>query len=303
MQKVVEKSKTRAIVLTIAAVFFVLLVLVPLTFALFSTTTFGNVALIPVDGVITADGSSYFGRSTVSSQDIVGFLEEANDNIQIKAIVLEINSPGGSPVAADEIATAIKKSNKPVIALIREVGASGGYWIASATSYIIANKMSITGSIGVTSSYLEFSGLMEKYGVGYERLIAGKYKDLGTPFKKLSAEETEILNKKLATLHTFFIQEIAHNRHLQESDVRNLATGEFYLGSEALQLGLVDELGDKHTAEEYLKQQYQLKDISYARYEPKVGFLGLLRGVLSDFSFDAGEGFGSIFLQQQKILT
>ena len=89
------------------------------------------------------------------------------ENKDIKAIVLEINSPGGSAVASDEIASAVKKSNKPTVAVIREAGASGGYWIASSTDHIIANRMSITGSIGVISSYLEFSGLIEKYWVGW----------------------------------------------------------------------------------------------------------------------------------------
>ena len=108
---------------------------------------------------------------------------------------MEINSPGGSAVASDEIATAVKNAKKPVISLIREVGASGGYWVASASDYIIANRMSITGSIGVISSYLEFSGLMEKYGVGYERLVAGENKDLLTPYKKLEADQKALVQK------------------------------------------------------------------------------------------------------------
>ncbi|MBT5924903.1 S49 family peptidase, partial [Candidatus Woesearchaeota archaeon] len=190
MKKVVKKqSRAIPILLTIAAVIFVIFVLLPVTFALFDGDKMGNVAIIPIEGIITANGASYLGGNTISSQDIVSFIEDADAKSQIKIIVLEINSPGGSPVASDEIAVAIKRTEKPVIALIREVGASGGYWIASATDHIIANRMSITGSIGVISSYLEFSGLMEEYGVGYEQLTAGQFKDMGTPFKKLQDEE------------------------------------------------------------------------------------------------------------------
>src|SRR3989338_5143582 len=205
----------------------------------------GNVALIPIEGVITTDGMQYFGQPTASSKRIIDFIKEANENSQIKAIVLEINSPGGSAVASDEIATVVKSIDKPVVAYIREIGASGGYWIASSTDYIVVQKMAITGSIGVISSYLEFSGLMEEYGVGYERLVAGKYKDVGTPFRKLQNDEKSILQGKLNLIHGFFIEEIAANRDLPVEKVKGIATGEFYLGREALNLGLLDQEGDK----------------------------------------------------------
>jgi protease-4 len=198
-------------------------------------------------------------------------------------------------VASDESATAIKQAEKPVIALIREAGASGGYWVASAADYIIANRMSITGSIGVLSSYLEFSGLMDKYGVSYERLVAGKYKDIGSPFAPLSEEERRILQGKLDKIHDFFIEEIAANRKLESSKVRELATGEFFLGVEALELGLVDELGEISTVEEYLKQTYGLTTVDYVLYEKKAGLLDLLSSVAADFSFSLGQGMGAVF--------
>jgi len=249
-----------------------------------SKVTLGNVALIPIVGQITVDGTAALGSRTVSSEDIVAFITEADANPQVKAIVLEINSPGGSAVASDEIAAALKKTEKPVVALIREVGASGGYWVASAADYVVANRMSITGSIGVISSYLEFSGLMEKYGVGYERLIVGERKDLGTPFRELSTEERKIMERKLAHIHNFFIEEIAENRRLPKEKVKEMATGEFFLGVEALPLGLVDELGNLDAVEEYLKQQ-GLTRIDYIRYEKKASFVESLAGVWQDLDF------------------
>src|SRR3989338_10593850 len=99
---------------------------------------------------------------------------------------------------------------------------------------------------------------MDKYGVGYERLVAGEVKDAGTPFRQLNNKERDLLQQKLNTIHDFFIQEVATNRKLSESSVRTIATGEFYLGVEALELGLVDELGDKNTVEEYIKKTYGL---------------------------------------------
>ncbi len=295
-----KKSRVKPILLTILAVLFTLFIIIPLLFSLFSSRSpLGNVARIPIQGVITGDGKSSLGQDTVSSSDIVQFIADAEKNPSVKVILLEINSPGGSAVASDEIAAAAKRAEKPVIAVIREVGASGGYWIASAADHVIAHRMSITGSIGVISSYLEFSGLMERYGVNYERLVAGNLKDAGTPFQELNAAERDLLQQKLNTIHDFFIQEVAANRGLPESSVRKIATGEFFLGVEALDLGLVDELGDKNTAEEYIKNMYGLDEIEYAVYEPSKGLFDLLSGVFSDFSFHLGQGMGASFQQQE----
>src|SRR3989338_8744063 len=297
MKKAGTKSRTKAILLTILTLAFILFILLPISLSIFDGSKIGNVALIPIEGVITGDGGSYLRQSTTSSKTIVEFIEDAEKDAQIQAIVLEINSPGGSAVASDEIATAIKKSTKPTVALIREAGASGGYWIASATNHIIANRMSITGSIGVISSYLEFSGLMEKYGVGYEQLTAGKYKDMGVPYRKLQDEEKSIFQSKLNTIHRFFKEEIAENRKLSEEAVEQLATGEFFLGVEAFSLGLVDELGDKTAVEEYLKTVHGLESVDYVEYRREVGFFELFTGVFSGFSFSMGEGFASLLLR------
>ncbi|MFH1275702.1 MAG: signal peptide peptidase SppA [Candidatus Woesearchaeota archaeon] len=301
MKKVVKKNKLRYILLTVLALIFILFVLLPITFSLLETPS-GNVALIPLEGVITSNGGSYLGESTISSKDIVKFIEEADENNQIKVIVLEINSPGGTPVGSDEIATAIKKTEKPVISVIRETGASGAYWIASSSDYIIANKMSITGSIGVVSSYLEFSGLMEKYGVGYERLIAGEYKDIGVPYRKLTVKEEQKMQNLLDKLHDFFIEEVAINRNMEINEIKKLATGEVFLGIEALDLGLVDELGDLSTAEDYIKENYNLTEIGFVTYAKETGFLGSLLGLTNSFSYNIGEGLGSVFVKRENLI-
>lgn len=273
---------------------FVILCSIPFCMIGATSTTNGNVALIKIDGVITSGGdSSYFGSSTISSTDIINFIEDAEEDSMIEAIVIEINSPGGSAVASDEIATVIKKSSKPTVSVIRELGASGGYWIASATDYIVANRMSITGSIGVISSYLEFSGLMENYGVSYQRLVAGDNKDMGSPYRELTEEEETILQNKLDVIHDYFILEIVENRDLTEEEVRTLATGEFFLGVEAYQSGLVDALGDRETAEQYLVSNYGFEEISYFAYEEEVGLAEIFGFAYSDFALSVGEGIGN----------
>ncbi len=297
-----KRSKFRSILLTISAVFFILFFIVPITLSIFDGSKYGNVALIPIEGMITGNGVKNLGQTTVSSKDIIKHVENANENQQVKVIVLEINSPGGSAVASDEISAAVKKSEKPVISQIREVGASGGYWIASATEQIIANRMSITGSIGVISSYIEFSDLMKEYGIGHQRMVAGKYKDIGTPLRKLKEEEEKLLQKKINRIHEYFIEEISNNRGLEKDQVKKIATGEFYLGIEALNLGLVDQLGDKETVNEYLKSKHNIEDVDYVVYQKEAGFLDILSGVFSNFFFNIGEGFGSILTKQQNQL-
>ncbi|MBI2125677.1 signal peptide peptidase SppA [Candidatus Woesearchaeota archaeon] len=301
MKKRMDRSRLKLVLITIGSVLFVLFVIIPVLFSLFDGPRLGNVALIPIEGAITGNGAQSFGASSASSKDLVEFIEAAEDNPQVKVLLLEINSPGGSAVASDEVAAAVKKVDKPVVALIREAGASGAYWIASASDHIIANRMSITGSIGVLSSYLEFSGLMEDYNVTYQRLVAGENKDMGTPFKKLSEQERTVLQSKLDTIHQYFIEEVAINRNLDISRVKVLATGEFYLGVEALNFGLVDALGDKDTAEDFIQQNYDLEEIDYIVYQHEAGFLEALAGVFSDFSFHLGEGIGSALVGQQGV--
>jgi protease IV len=297
----VRSNKWLAILLTILAVMFVTFVLLPISLSVFSTET-GNIALIPIEGPITGNGGKYLGESTASSKTIVSFIEAAEKNENIQVIMLEINSPGGSAVASDEIANAVKKAEKPVVALIREVGASGGYWIASASDYVVANRMSITGSIGVISSYIEFSELMDKYGVNYQRMVAGEKKDLGSPFKELSFEDEELLQRKMNKIHEFFIEEIAENRELTLSEVKELATGEFYLGIEALDLGLVDLLGNQDTLENYVKNEYGLEEMSYFIYQEEVNIFSALFGIFEEMSFNIGEGMGSIFVKNNNLM-
>lgn len=292
VEEIKEKNWGRKVLWVILGVFFFLFVVLPVMSLVFDGRQAGNAALIPIKGVITADGGSYLGKETIAAGTIIDFLKEAEEREKIKAVVLEINSPGGSAVASDEIATMVKKMKKPVVAVIGETGASGGYWVASAADYVVANRMSITGSIGVLSSYLEFSGLMEKYGVNYERLVAGEYKDMGTPFKGLTEKEKMILQSKIDKIQDFFIKEIAENRGLAEEEVKKMATGEFFLGVEALERGLVDELGDKETAEGYLKKKLGLEKVEYVKYEKEKGLLETLMGVMGDYSFRVGEGIG-----------
>lgn len=259
----------------------------------------GNIAVIPIDGIITTDGPTTW-VSGVKSSTVVELLEKAEENKEIKAILLEINSPGGSPVATDEIAQAVKKSEKPVIAVIRESGASGAYWIATSADTIFANRMSITGSIGVKASHLEFAGLLADYNVTYRKLIAGKYKEAGSPFTEMTPEEEKMYQKLLDTLHNEFITAVATNRNMSRQKVTELATGFVYLGSEAKGLGLVDELGTKEDALKHIEKRLNIT-AEPIEYKKKGTFFEELSSVTANNYYQMGRGMGSIFSQETSV--
>jgi len=180
----------------------------------------GNVALIDIDGIILGSkDSNFLFESVTSSPETIELIEKADKNPNIKAIILEINSPGGSAVASEEIANAVKKVNKTTVAWVREAGASGAYWVASASDHIVANRVSITGSIGVIASYLEFPGLLEDHNITYRRLVAGKYKDIGSPFKEMTPQENAIFQRNLDDIRDYFVSAVAENRNMAKKDV------------------------------------------------------------------------------------
>jgi len=242
---------------------------------------FGNVALVEIEGVLTTQGASQtiFSPQQLSSSDYVRLIDEAAKRKSIDAIVLYINSPGGGAVASYEIVEAIKRASekKPVVAYIREVGASGAYWAASASDYIVIQELGITGSVGVVASYLEFSGLFEKYGIGYVRVTGGEYKDLGSPFRNLTDVESRLLQAKIDEIHHVFSNDVMESRNLQErseEDIRMIRSGIFFTAREALSYGLVDEIASFERIEDVLKERYNIEKVEYSR-QIRTGAQGL----------------------------
>lgn len=258
----------------------------------------GNVAVVPIEGLISTDGDNWM--PTVKSAGIVEQIEKADKNTEIKAILLEINSPGGTPVATDEIASAVKSANKTTVAVIRETGASGAYWIATAADKIFANRMSVTGSIGVQASRLEYYGLMADYNITYRQLISGRLKDAGTPLRQMTSEEKQLFQRLLDGLHEEFIATVAENRNLPKEKVREMATGFVYLGSEAKELGLVDELGGKKEALTYLEKELNIT-AEPVEYKESKGFFAELSGLTSENFYQMGRGIGSVFTAETKV--
>lgn len=287
-----SRPKVWVIVLILVGLFFISTFIAGMIAVFADVEQEGNVAIIPLQGVITtAPSATFFAESVASSTTIVKDIEKAEADPAIQGVIFEINSPGGSAVATEEISRAIERMEKPSVSWIREVGASGAYWAASQTDHIVASRMSVTGSVGVISSYLEFSGLMDDYNVSYERLVAGKYKDTGTPFRSLKAEERLLLQQKLDTIHTYFLEQVKTRRNLTQAAVEEIETGIFFLGSEAFELGLVDELGGRPEAVAYLEAELN-STVQTKRYEHKQSIFDAF-GVSADrFAYAFGHGFG-----------
>lgn len=215
-----------------------------------------NTSLIKLRGTIV----TYIPENSdlvdyVSSEDIVNKIKEANDNEDIKYIIIETDSSGGSTVGGEEIAMAIKESTKPVFAYIREIGSSSAYWSISSADKIFASKNSTIGSIGVTASYLSNYDKNVKDGLKYERIVSGSYKDIGSPDKYLTNDEKNILQRDVDIIYNYFMEQVAENRHLSIKQVKGFADGSNFLGDKALELGLIDFIGNLSDVKYYIYQE------------------------------------------------
>src|SRR3989344_3626661 len=265
------------------------------------TVGIGNIAVIPVSGIIVteAEESVFTSSGYAVSSRITEKIEKANKDRSIRAIIVEINSPGGSPVGSDEIAVAIEKSEKPVVALIREIGASGGYWVAAPADVIVAHRNSLVGSIGVIASYVEFPDLLTRFNATYNRLVAGKYKDAGTPYKEMTKEEEMLFQKLLDELYEDFINHVATYRKLDHDYVKELATGWVYTGREAKELRLIDELGGREKAIEIIENDLNIT-ASIVEYKTQASFLDILAGTTQNSAYQMGRGVGDSLTTQTQ---
>lgn len=210
-----------------------------------------NIAVISIKGEITDElcACNIFGcEQCANTKKIKELLNAADNDITVKAIILDINSGGGSVIASNEMMNAVKKVKKPVVARISDIGASGAYLVASAADKIVADKNSITGSIGTVMYIPHYYGLMEKLGINMTVVKSSKSKDIGSPYRPMTNSEREELESIVNEVFENFISEIAKNRNLSVEYVRDISDGSIYLGTEAKRLGLIDEIGNMDDA-------------------------------------------------------
>lgn len=207
-----------------------------------------NIAVYPLEGAILPFyGIGEFDLVT-TPESLEAFMDTAEHESSIQGVLIEINSPGGTPVASERIAERLRTSTLPVVGLAGDIAASGAYMVAAATDYLIASPMSEVGSIGVNMSYVEESQKNEEEGLTYVQLTTGKFKDAGSPNRPITDEERELFMKDLDIVHNYFIDLVAKYRKLPREDVVAIADGSAMTGVRALDAHLVDGLGSRAEA-------------------------------------------------------
>jgi len=236
--------------------------------ALYSGSPFGNrIAVIKVRGTI-ASGPQML-TETFTPDDAFPLISKAEEDPGIKAVLFEIDSPGGSVVASREIAYAVADMKKPTLCWMGDVAASGAYWIASSCDYIMADPLTLTGSIGVTASYLEFSKLFEKYGVTYEQITSGERKDIGSPFRNMSDDERSKMEYITNEVFSYFLKDVKEKRNLTQEQIDQIKSGDLFLGKDAIALGLIDSTGTLSDARDAVKELAGVREADFVTLERK----------------------------------
>lgn len=202
---------------------------------------FGDkIAVMDVEGVI------------IDSKDFIKQLKKYDEDSSIKAIILRINSPGGGAAASQEMYTAVKRirdrKKKPIVSSISTVGASGAYYVASGTDRIYASSASIVGSIGVIAEWVNYGDLLHWAKLKDVTMKAGELKDAGNPARDMTPAERAYLQGLIDDMHGQFIHDVAQGRGMKDNDLKPLANGKVWTGSQALPLKIIDQIGDFQTA-------------------------------------------------------
>lgn len=252
-----------------------------------------KIALVEVDGVITSSPLSRSGRSLVDS--IQDQLEAAGRDPHVRAVVLKVNSPGGEVLASDEIYNSIRDFQqdykKPVIASMETLAASGGYYVSAPCRWIVANEMTITGSIGVIMHGYNYRGLMDKIGLRPEVYKSGRYKNMLSGDRRdeeIPEEEREMVQALIDEVYGKFTNVVAAGRELANkqnkgegrklaADWTEYADGRVVSGKQALEIGLVDELGNFRTAIERAQDIAEIENADVIRYEEPFGLGNFLK--------------------------
>ncbi|MGL5722345.1 MAG: signal peptide peptidase SppA [Brevinema sp.] len=243
-------------------------------------------------GYINMDGPIFFseGGGNVftperGARTWISQLRQAETNANIKAVLLRINSPGGTVGASQELYNAVKRvreANKPVIVSVADMAASGGYYTAVAATSIFINPGSLAGSIGVIMSGYDASGLLDKLGIKYAAITSGVNKDAGTPFKPMTAEQRQLMQDLIMNTYGQFLNAVADGRGKSVDETRPYADGRVFTGQQAVELGFADQLGDMYAAEQFIRDEYGLKNATLEAISstPPFSFQQLLSAVL-----------------------
>ena len=226
-----------------------------------------RIAIVYAVGEI--DGSNK--NDGIDSEDISEDLLEIADNDKIKAVVLRINSPGGSAYGSEQIwkAVSVVKSKKPIVVSMGDYAASGGYYIACNTDRIFAQPTTLTGSIGIFGIFPNIGGLTDKLGIKFDNVKTNKYSDFGATYRPMNTEERVILQQYINNGYELFTKRCAEGRNMNIDSLKAIAEGRIYSGTDAMQLGLVDEMGGLEEAIAFAAKKANISNYTL-KYYPSV---------------------------------
>ncbi len=228
----------------------------------------GEVAVISLVGFIESREVGFL-RATVTPEKVRSQLRQAEQDALVKAIVLRVESPGGSVAACQEIVAEMERIQKPIVVSMGEMATSGGYFISAKADKIVALPGTLTGSIGVIAQIPNIKGLYDKLGIKVETFTGGRHKDMYFGLRELTEEEREKMQKMTNEYYEQFIKVVVDGRKLPEDKVRELATGELYTGTQAKKLGLVDEIGGLQVAIDIAAKLAGIEKPKIKYYKPK----------------------------------
>ena len=248
-----------------------------------------KVAVINASGVINSGSSGFdpVNGAVVGSDSLVEYIRDARADDSIKAIVLRVDSPGGSSTASDVIWRELsisRENHRPVIVSMSDLAASGGYYIALGGDAIVAQPGTLTGSIGVYTGKFVISGSLDKLGANIEATSNGKHAEIYSPDRRFTPEERKKIEESMQVVYDQFIERTAAARHMSPEKVDEIAQGRVWTGAQAKQIGLVDELGGLYKAIDLAKQRARIpadEEVELVVYPPHRSFYEVLAEELS----------------------
>ena len=250
-----------------------------------------NVAKVTISGAIQRERgrmSPLSGSRAAAADTIVEQIHAADDDAAVAALLIELNTPGGEVLPSDDIRRAAADFDGPTIAYATDTCASGGYWIASGCDELWARDVSLVGSIGVVGSRPNAAGLAEKLGISYEQFTAGAYKDAGVPLREIEADEREYLQSIVDGYYERFIETVSEGREMEPAAIRE-TEARIYLGSDAAEIGLVDELGTEQDVESRIGDLID-SDPVVQEFEPSRSLTERVGLAAERIAFAAGSG-------------
>jgi len=237
-----------------------------------------KIAVLDVNGAIqdTGETSPIFSTGGYNHQAFLKNLNYAKEDSAVKGIIIRVNTPGGGVVESaqihDKIVEIQKEAKKPVYISMGSMAASGGYYISAPADKIFASPETLTGSLGVIMQGINYAGLAEKYGVKFETIKSGEFKDIMSPSREMTDEERSILQEMINNSYNGFVKVISDGRGIPQAEVKRIADGRIYDGRQAKELNLIDDFGYFETVVDQMKKDHKLDDAQVVQYTDNLGF-------------------------------